>query len=79
MGRGLQKQIWVLGLVGYNRHQKNDQYAEGKSSILFLLALSILWMGCRAILARSIISLRIRWYRMKKFRHGSVLMFLKFL
>src|SRR5208283_5380076 len=62
---GPRKQIWVLGRVGHNQLPRISPCEGEGSGILFLLALNILWMGCRSILERSRLFLRIQCRRVK--------------
>ncbi len=63
---GPHKQIWVLGRAGYNLSQGTGFDKLGCTTILFLLALSTIWLDSLSILVRSKFFLGTQCIRIRK-------------
>ena len=63
-GFGRSKRIWALDSVNVKHtdlvSQQEREYSPVRSGTLFVLAGTILYMGCRSILVRAIAYLRVR-------------------
>lgn len=70
-GPGRPKRVWVLDSLRQIDSQTQEalEYAPAGSGTLFLLALTSLYVECRAIPARAIARLRVRWYLSRRSHH----------